>query len=138
MSIDANKQIVGRFFEEVFNRQNQATAAEIIDPALVVHHPLLPGGRGGVQEVDQMMRDFRGGFPDLAYTVEDLVAEDAKVAARWTARGTHTGVFQGIAPTGRAVVVDGTDVFRIAADRIAETWVSSDLCGLLRQIGALG
>ena len=135
---DTNKTIVRRFFDEVFNQQNQASAAQLIDPALVVHHPLLPGGTGGTRDVVTMMQEFRGAFPDLSYAVEDLVAERDKVAARWTARGTHRGPFNGIAPTGRTVVVDGTDVFVIANDRIVETWVNSDLLGLMRQIGALG
>src|SRR5262249_1200519 len=130
--------IVRRFFDEVFNRQSQAAAGQLIDPALVVHHPLLPGGTGGMRDVVQMMQEFRGAFPDLSYAVEDLVAEADKVAARWTARGTHRGPFKGIAPSGRTVIVAGTDVFLIANDRILETWVSSDLLGLMRQIGALG
>ena len=135
---DTNKTIVRRFFDEVFNQQSQAAAAQLIDPALVVHHPLLPGGTGGTRDVVQMLREFRDAFPDLSYAVEDLVAEGNKVAARWTARGTHRGPFKGIAPTGRTVIVGGTDVFVITNDRIAETWVSSDLLGLMRQIGVLG
>jgi steroid delta-isomerase-like uncharacterized protein len=137
MSIDANKTIIGRFFEEVFNQQSRRAAAELIDPALVVHHPLLPGGAGGVQDVVQMMGEFRRAFPDLSYAVDDLVGEHDKVAARWTARGTHRGDFKGVPATDRAVTVAGTDIFVIANGRIVETWVSSDLLGLMRQIGAI-
>jgi len=137
MSVDANKTIARRFFEEVFNQQSQRAAAELIDPALVVHHPLLPGGVGGIQEVVQMMGEFRRAFPDLAYAVDDLVGENDKVAARWTARGTHRGDFKGIPATDRVVTVAGTDIFVVANDRIVETWVSSDLLGLMRQIGAV-
>lgn len=137
MPVEANKTIVRRFFEEVFNQQSQRAAAELIDPALAVHHPMLPGGGGGIPEVMQMMGEFRRAFPDLSYTVDDLFGEDDKIAARWTARGTHRGDFKGIAATGRVVTVAGTDIFVIANGRIVETWVSSDLLGLMQQIGAI-
>jgi predicted ester cyclase len=76
--------------------------------------------------------------PNISYRpVEDLIGENDKVAARWTARGTHRSDFKGIPATGRAVTVSGTDIFGIAGDRIVETWVSSDLLGLMRQIGAV-
>lgn len=61
---DTNKTIVRRFFDEVFNQQSQAAAAQLIDPALVVPHPLLPGGTGGTRDVVAMMQEFRGAFPD--------------------------------------------------------------------------
>jgi len=86
---DTNKTIVRRFFDEVFNQQSQAAAAQLIDPALVVHHPPLPRGSGGTRDVVQMAREFREGFPDLSSAVEDVVAEGDRVAARWTARGAE-------------------------------------------------
>ena len=137
MSSDGNKAIVNRFLEEVLNQGSQAAIAQLIDPGIVVHHRWLPGGAGGLHDVAQMMGEFRNGFPDLAYTVHDLVAENDKVAARWTARGTHRGDFRGTPATHCAVIVTGTDVFVIAGDRIIETWVNSDLLGLMEQIGAV-
>jgi len=138
MSTDANKTIVERFFDGVLTRNDQTVATQLVDPACVFHHPMLPNGSGNALDVANLMAMFRSAFPDLSYQIEDLIAEHDKVAARWTARGTHLGDFSGVKATGRAVRVAGTDIFLIAGGRIVETWVSSDSLGLMRQIGAVG
>jgi len=134
---DANATLVRRFFDEILNGRNPQAAAELIDPArLVVHHPFFPGGSGNIDDVQWLMRIFHDAFSPLTYTVEAVVAENDMVAARWTARGTHSGTFAGAAPTGRTVTVTGTDLFAIADNRIVTTWVNSDLLGLVLQTGA--
>ena len=55
---------------------------------------------------------FLGAFPDLAITVEDMLAEDDRVATRVTMRGTHHGPLAGVAPTGKAVVMKANHIFR--------------------------
>ena len=129
--------VVRRFFKDVLNNQDEKAAGHLVDPAVVVHHPMLPGGNGTFADVMKLMTEFRKGFPDLVYTVEDLVGENDKVAARWRARGTHRGEFNGRAATERQVTVTGTDIFAIVNDRIVEVWICSDLLGLMRQIGAI-
>ncbi len=56
----------------------------------------------------------------MCITVEDMIADDDRVAARVAMRGTHHGEFQGIAPTGKRVQVRAIDMFRIADDKIVE------------------
>ncbi|GAC1520177.1 MAG: ester cyclase [Herpetosiphon sp.] len=137
MSVDEHKAIVRRFFAEVFNRQNQETAHEIIAPTFIAHHPAFPQGIHGPQGILEMMTAFHVAFPDLQYQPEDVIAEGDKVAARWIAQGTHRGVFLGVPPTGKHVTVVGIDVFRLADGKLAEAWVSSDFLGLMQQIGAV-
>jgi steroid delta-isomerase-like uncharacterized protein len=74
---------------------------------------------------------------DLRHTIEDMVAEGDKVATRMTSRGTHTGDFRGIAPTGKQFTVTGMDLFRIADGKIAEQWTNLDTLGVLQQLGVL-
>jgi steroid delta-isomerase-like uncharacterized protein len=76
-------------------------------------------------------------FPDIERSIEDLVAEGDKVVARWTARGTHTGDFQGLPPSGKVATSSGITIFRIADGRIVEEWSESDMLGLLQQLGAI-
>lgn len=72
----------------------------------------------------------------MAVTVEDLIAEGDKVAARVTTRGTHTGELMGLPPTGRRVEWSGISMTRHADGRIAEQWGEFDALGLLQQLGA--
>jgi predicted ester cyclase len=71
-------------------------------------------------------------------TVEDVVANEDRTAARVTFRGTHHGDFQGVPATGRSVTFTSIEFNRMADGKIAEHWVELDLLGLLQQLGAAG
>ena len=76
-------------------------------------------------------------FPDLQFTLEDLFADRDQVVARFRARGTQTGVFQGIPATGRAAVVSGIAIYRLADGKVMEQWLEYDQLGLLQQLGVI-
>ncbi len=84
----------------------------------------------------QRLTGFRAAFPDVALTLQDVVAEGDRLAFRSTIRGTHQGAFQGIAPTGVHVAVGLLDLVRIEAGQIVEQRGGPDLLDLLRQLGA--
>ena len=79
---------------------------------------------------------MRAGFPDIQWTLEELIAEGDKVAARFTMRGVHTGAFFGVPPSGKKIEVKAMNFYRIAGGKIIEEHGQPDLLGLLQQIGA--
>jgi predicted ester cyclase len=136
MSTEDNKALVRRFYEEVFNRKNTAAIDEFIAPN-VVDHLVPPGMPGGIEGTRQSIGMFLTAFPDLHFTVEDMIAEGDKVVDRITARGTHQGEFMSIPPTGKQVTVTAIDISRIAGGKLVEHWAEMDMLGMLQQIGAL-
>jgi steroid delta-isomerase-like uncharacterized protein len=80
---------------------------------------------------------FRAAFPDLKYLILDYVAQENKVAIRWSASGTHKGEFLNIPASGRPISVTGIDLFCIREGQLTEAWVNSDFLGLMQQIGAI-
>lgn len=129
--------LVARFFHEVLNQRNAATADEIVAADFVAHHPSVPGGKlEGPAGVLAMVDMFRASFPDLRYTIQETVREGTRIAVRWAAIGTNTAPFSGVSRPGRTVTITGIDVFRIEGRMLAESWVSSDLFGLFMQLGA--
>lgn len=59
------------------------------------------------------------------------------MAARWTGKGTHSGAWGEVAPTGRRVSFSGVNVFRFgSAGKVVEIWNHRDDLGLLEQLGA--
>jgi steroid delta-isomerase-like uncharacterized protein len=137
MSTEECKGVIRQFFSEVFNERNQDVARQLVSPTFVAHHPAFPGGIHGPDGILQNIATFRTGFPDLHYTLQDLIAEGDKVAVRWMAHGTHRGEFLHIPPTGKPVTVRGIDIFRTVNGKIEEAWVSSDFLGLLQQLGVI-
>ena len=135
MSIEANKVLVRRFIEEVlaggdFAALNALAATDCAD------HAASAGPAPCTEAITQFLVPWRAAFPDLAITVEELVAAGDSVAARWTLQGTHRGAFLGVPPTGRRVAVAAMERYRLADGRIAERWAVVDTLGLLGQLGA--
>jgi len=136
MSSVANTQIIRRFTSEFINTASPALAAELIAPSAVFHAPGMPPLRGPDGYLG-LLSMLRGGFSDVQWTLEDVVAEGDKVAARFTMRGTHTGVFMGVPPSGRPFTVTSMGIYRISNGQIVEEHGLSDMMGIMIQIGAV-
>jgi steroid delta-isomerase-like uncharacterized protein len=80
---------------------------------------------------------MRSGFPDIQWTLEDMVVENDKVAARFLMRGTHQGTFFGVPSTGKPIEVRAMNFYRFSDGQIVEEYGQPDLLGLLQQIGAV-
>jgi steroid delta-isomerase-like uncharacterized protein len=132
-----NKDIVLRkWYEEIWNNWNVSAADELFSSDYVLHVSGVPAplNRDAAKQVVTM---FGTAFPDLRHTVDEMVAEDNAVVARWSVLGTHRGDFQGIAATGRLVRLSGTTVHHMSEGKIVETWLTLDNLDLLQQLGAL-
>jgi steroid delta-isomerase-like uncharacterized protein len=125
-----------RFFEDGFNEGRIDALDEVMSDDLQLHDPSLQSDLRGPAAAREVIETYRGAFPDVHMTIDDVVEQRDRVVIRWTARGTHTGELNGLAPTDRAVEVTGITIQRIAGNRVAEAWSNWDTLGLLQQIGA--
>jgi steroid delta-isomerase-like uncharacterized protein len=132
---EQNKTLARRWFEDLFSRGNVDVANEILSTDFVDH--LTHEDERGLEELKLYVSIYRTAFPDIQDAVEDIVAEGDKVVVRWTSSGTHQGEFMGVAPTGRHVRFTGMRLFRIAENKIVESWVNIDERGLQEQLGAV-
>jgi steroid delta-isomerase-like uncharacterized protein len=137
MTLADNKALVRRLFDEVWNTGNVALVDDLLAPSFVDHAAQMGGDDPTRDGFKTQVRLFRTAFPDGRSQIEDLIAEDDRVVARWTDGGTQRGEWMGVPPTGKRVTMSGIDVYRIEQGRIAEFWCSEDELGLLRQLGAL-
>jgi steroid delta-isomerase-like uncharacterized protein len=136
MSTETNKAIARRVFEEVFNAGNLDLIDELASPDAVIHF----GGAQPLRGLESYKRAFTASqpsFPDMHFTIEDMIAEGDRVVMRWTMRGTHRGEYLGVAATGRQVTEGGVSIYRIADGKVVEGWVYSDELGVMQQLGAL-
>jgi len=136
MSLEENKAIARRVYEDVLNKGNLDAVAELFASNTVDHNPLA-GQLLGFEGAKQGFVALRTGFPDIHFSVEDQVAEGDRVTTRWTMRGTHNGVFMGVPQTGRKVEITGIAIFRIVDGKIVDRWRGADDLARMQQIGAL-
>ncbi len=136
MSLEENKAIELRFFEEVVNKGNLAIIDEIV-AANFVQHDAPPGLSADREGMKQFFAMAHSAFPDFKSTLEDMFAEGDKVVQRFTARGTHKGEWMGIAPTGKQIAVTGIAIHRITDGKIVEDWTNMDTLGMMVQLGVV-
>jgi len=89
----------------------------------------------GIEEYKQAYLAIKKAFPDITVKIEDTVVEGDKIAARYTARGTHLGEFMGIQPTGKTFEMSEITIKRTKGGRLAESWAIPDFISLLQQLG---
>lgn len=119
---EENKELVRRYYGEVFNARNVDAVGEFFADERLV------------QGIQRGCLAYFDSFPDLHVSIEELIAEGDKVVCRSVATGTHDGEYKGIAPTGRNVAIDGVDVFRVAGGRFVGYWCLANVAGAMRQI----
>ena len=136
MSAEDNRRLVQRFYDEGWNANNLDVYEELVTDDFLDHQaiPGLPPGREGFKMLNVM---FRNAMPDVWVTVDDIITDGDKVAARWTSTGTHQGDLFGIAPTGNSVSITATVLYRTENGRLAEGWINRDDFGLMRQLGVI-
>jgi steroid delta-isomerase-like uncharacterized protein len=111
---------------------------EYVTDDFVEHEELAPGIPPGKEGVKAFFRAWREAFPDLRLTLEDAVEEGDKLAARFTATGTHQGSFMGIMPaTGKSFTAQGFDMLRMVDGRAAEHWGVFDGASMMMQLGLM-
>jgi steroid delta-isomerase-like uncharacterized protein len=134
-SATANKQLVDAFIQALFTDGDLGAVDRYLDPNMVNHDRPFPGASDGPEGMRQAAAMFRRALPDWHSEVEQLVAEGDTVVERFTASGTHRGELMGVPGTGKVIVLQGIQMFRVKGDRIVERWGRLDELGLLHQLG---
>jgi len=137
MSAENNKALVRRYFEDAWNKHNPALVDEIYATDFVDRSPDIPGIAHTRDGLKQFMGVYLRAFPDADITIEDQLVEGDRVVTRWTGRGTQTGEFMEMAPSGKKVAVAGVQIDRFSGGKIVEGWALFDQLGMLQQLGAI-
>jgi len=134
---EQNKTNVRRLFEEVWNKGHVPVADELFTPTYTHHDSSSPDLGRGPESEKKRATLYRNAFPDIRFTVEDIIAEGETVVARWSCRGTHKGDLNGIAPTGKQFNITGVSITRFTNGKMSEGFVNWDALGLMQQLGAV-
>jgi steroid delta-isomerase-like uncharacterized protein len=137
MSTEASKVVMRRYFEEIWNERKLELLDELIAADYVNHaspDPSLPSGAAGLKPVFASVLQT---FPDIRFSIDDVVAEGEKVVTRWSMRATQRGEVMGMPGSGKQVTLSGISIDRIVDGKIVEHWRVQDDLGLAQQVGAV-
>lgn len=129
---EANKAAVRRLYLDILSTGQLERLDEVIAPDYA-------GVRGerGPTGFAATITPVRAAFPDIQWTIDDLVAEGDRVVVRWSWRGTHRGQFQAFAPTQKVVTQQAIVIYSFREGKMTQAWMQSDRLGFLQQMGAV-
>jgi ketosteroid isomerase-like protein len=140
MSIEANKTVVRRYFEDAPHHPDACD--EIFAPKFLFH--TIQQAALTPQTVASSPADERAVYEHLKavwggwdMTIDQMLAEGDRVMVQWTFRGIHQGEFHGLPPTGKPIAWSGINIFRLADGKIAEVWDLADRLWMWQQLGVL-
>lgn len=131
------KSIVRRLYEEVWNKRRFEIASQLISPSHALNETHLGGSAVGPEAYKRAVTQYIAAFPDLRFSVEDIISEKDKVVVSWTITGTHKREFRGIAATNKKISFEGITINYVADGKIMDSVVSMDYFGLLEQLGVV-
>jgi len=139
MSVEENKAIARRIFEEIWNKRNLDLIGETFATNFVRNDPASADLSGpiGPEGFKQVVNVYVSAFPDHHFTPESIIAEGDMVVTRWTATGTHKGELAGIPPTGVYAAVTGISIYQIADGKVVEEWSNWDTLGMMQNLGVI-
>jgi predicted ester cyclase len=118
---DAKKQLVRRWFEQVWNQQREEAIDEMFAPGGKAYgFPEPDSVLVGPESFKSIHRIFLGAFPDLHITIQEIICEDDRVAVAWSATMTHLGEHLGFAPTLKRETLDGSSFLVVGDSQIQE------------------
>jgi len=130
--IERTRQVIHRYFSEVWNEGRLQVLDELLTPDYINHSPSTPDPERGPRGLKPIVAAMRVGIPDLHYTILDAVLEPDKAAVHVRLTGTHTGELFGMAPTNRSI-----DVRQMRIEWLRDGRITQEL-DLLRQLGLDG
>ena len=134
MSIQANKAIARRFIEDIFVRQDPDAVEELVSEDFTPHDwGQAVNGRAAVLGA---IERASAGLSEVVMRIEDMLAEDDRVAVRLTSSATQTGEFMGLPPSGHRYEIPEIHILRIRDGQVTEHWHQLDLLGMRRQLEA--
>ena len=130
-----NKALTRRWFEEVWNTGRSTAIDEMLAADAVIHG--LGNDLHGPAGFKSFHAAYRNAFPDVTLQIDDIAAEGAIVAVRWSGSGTHRGDGLGFAATGKQVRFNGMSFVRVERGKLVEGWNSFDQLGMFQQLGVV-
>jgi steroid delta-isomerase-like uncharacterized protein len=139
--MDDPKQVINRFVEELWNQRRLEVADAIFAEDCVTHQlrsgvptDAVPRGPEAIKE---HIAAWIASFPDLRFSIEQMLAEGDRVVMQLLMEGTHQGTWLGIPAGGKKIQIRMFTVHRVVQSKIVEDWVLVESLGLFQQLGVV-
>ena len=112
------------------------TMALVVAENVLSSDPFSPTPMTSLEQLKQFILGQQSSFPDFTVRYDQVSVSGDQIFAQWTASGTQSGTFFGLAPTGKRVTLSGLAVMKVADGKVTEQTNYFDLLTVARQLGA--
>jgi len=137
MAAITNKELVRKFYQEVWNERKAQCVEKYLSPSHALVDPNAIDTKTGPEAYKEVVTRFMRAFSNLKFEVQEMVCEKDKVVASWMISGVHSGEYNGMAPTNKKLTVEGISIHQIADGKIMDTYSVWDTLGLMKKVGAV-
>ena len=134
--VPANIKMYTHVWDEIINKRKLEMFNDSNFTKDVVMHA-SPSDVVGIDSARAYYANYLTGFSNITFTIKDVFGQGDKLVKYWNFKGTHTGVFFGIPPTGKTVSLDGTTLVRMVNGKIAEERDFFDNMDFMTQLGLM-
>jgi steroid delta-isomerase-like uncharacterized protein len=134
-AIDHNKQLIETYFNKAWNEGQVEVLDSILSTDYINHTPSTKSGTRNCEELKTIILSFRKAFPDLHFSLEEIIATDNRIVARVRMTGTQKDSLFGLPPTGKTVSVNQINIEQVVNGKITEHWRVTDELELMKQLG---
>ena len=134
--VEANIKSYTHTWDEIMNKGKLDMFNDSNFTKDVVMHA-SPADVIGIDSARAYYGNFLTGFSNIQFTIKDVFGQGDKLIKYWNFKGTHTGVFFGIAATNKTVSLDGTTLVRMQDGKIAEERDFFDNLDFMTQLGLM-
>jgi steroid delta-isomerase-like uncharacterized protein len=135
MTTDDNKATVRRFIDEIFVHGRKQAVDELLADDFVAH--TWPSTGNPKADLKGAIDRTSKGLADAVFTIDDMIAEDDRVAVRLTAAATQVGELMGMPPRGKRYEIGEIHIFRVRDGKVVEHWHQFDQMKMMEQLGAM-
>ncbi len=135
---EKNKVLFLWFLDVVWNGGDGSALGEFLSSTALVHGDSFAGGElPGLEGFGMFAVAALTAFPDLHFELDDIIAQEDKVAVRLSFSATHDGPFMTLPATGKPIVGRDLIIYRYADGKIEEAWLQLDGLGIMVQMGII-
>ena len=139
--MDDPKQLINRFVNELWNERHFDVADAIFATNCVTHQlrsgvPVDAVPRGP-EAIKEHVAGWIASFPDLSFSIEQMLSEGDRVVTQLLMEGTHQGAWLGIPASGKKMQIRMFTIHRVLQSKIVEDWVLVESLGVFQQLGVV-
>ncbi len=134
---EQNVSAARRLMEESWNKRDFKLTEQLVTQNCRNIDPATPDLGTGPEAYNKLITLYTSAFPDLHFTLDEVIDAGDRVVVRWTASGTHKGELRGIAPTGKKFSLPGISIHSFSNGKVSELRVIWDALGMMQQLGVL-